>query len=303
MFDGFIDAVEERGIPLVIEANEDLVRVSRSIMRHGVTHRAQLIAAVDSLVVGRMQRRNYPRADQVLVCSPVEAQVLHRAARVNRIAVVPNVVSAVAGAGATDEIRALGFLGSYGYAPNEAAAIELMDEILPRVVALGGPKHAVLIGRDPTPRMQRSASTHPGVRITGEVPDVFAELRAAGLLVVPLRSGAGTRVKILEAAAGGIPIVSTPFGVEGLALRDGIEVLLATDPDDLARAVMRLHADPSLRRRLAGAARQAVEHTYSIEAGRAAVRAALEPLASRVDSLRAARRDSLIPETSTERAQ
>lgn len=278
IFDDFVEVVLARSIPLVIEANEDLLRVSRSIMRHGATARARVIAAVDSLVVGRMQRRNYPLAAQVIVCSPVEAQILGRAARIERLAVVPNVVSLGPRPEPAGEITSLGFLGSFGYAPNEAAALELVTEILPRVVALGGPNRALLVGRDPTPSMRRAAAAHPGARITGEVADPLAELWAAGILVVPLRSGAGTRVKILEAAAAGIPIVSTPFGVEGLALRHGVEVLLASEPDDIAAAVMRLHEDPMLRTRLSSAARDAVERLYSIEAGRRAMRAALEPI-------------------------
>ncbi len=277
-FDGFVDAVTARRIPLAIEANEDLLRASRSIVRHGATMRSRLVAGVDCLVVGRMQRRNYPRADRVLVCSPIEASVLRRATGVTQLRVVPNVVPAVPSPPPIGEITELAFLGSYRYAPNEAAAIELIEEVLPRVAALGGPDRAALIGRDPTPRMHRAAAAHPGVRISGEVPDVLAELAAAGLLVVPLRSGAGTRVKILEAAAAGIPIVSTPFGLEGLALRDGVEVLAATTPDAIAAAVMRLHRDPELRRRIAEAGRRAVTRTYSIEAGRAAVAAALETL-------------------------
>jgi glycosyltransferase involved in cell wall biosynthesis len=171
-----------------------------------------------------------------------------------------------------------------------------MTEILPRVAALGGPDRAVLVGRDPTARMRRAAEAHPGARITGEVADPIAELRDAGILVVPLRSGAGTRVKILEAAAAGIPIVSTPFGVEGLALRDEVEVLLAHSPDALAAAVMRLHHDPPLRRRLSAAARDAVERLYSIEAGRRAMRAALAPVSPALQSLlEEARLDPAIP--------
>jgi glycosyltransferase involved in cell wall biosynthesis len=284
-FDAFVGAVLTRHLPLAIEANEDLLRVSRSIVRHGATARARLVAAVDSLVVGRMQRRNYHRAAQVIVCSPVEADILGRAARIDRLAVVPNVVSIGPPPGSPGAITSLGFLGSYGYAPNETAALELMTEILPRVAALGGPDRAVLIGRDPTARMRRAAEAHPGARITGEVADPIAELRDAGILVVPLRSGAGTRVKILEAAAAGIPIVSTPFGVEGLALRHDVEVLLAHSPDALAAAVMRLHHDPPLRRRLSAAARDTVERLYSIEAGRRAMRAALAPVSPALQSL------------------
>ena len=81
-------------------------------------------------------------------------------------------------------------------------------------------------------------------------------------LLVPLRAAAGTRLKILEAAACGVPVVSTSVGAEGLELAEGQEIRIADSPDGFAAAVVELLADPSARRRQAAAARRRIEERY-----------------------------------------
>jgi glycosyltransferase involved in cell wall biosynthesis len=101
-----------------------------------------------------------------------------------------------------------------------------------------------------------------GVVVTGYVADLQPVLDQSALLVVPLLSGSGMRVKILEAFARGIPIVSTTIGVEGIDARHGEHLLVADSPEDFARAVARLLRDPDLAARLARAGRQLVEARY-----------------------------------------
>jgi glycosyltransferase involved in cell wall biosynthesis len=100
------------------------------------------------------------------------------------------------------------------------------------------------------------------VVVTGHVDDVRPYLARAGATIVPLRAGAGTRLKILEAMATGNGIVSTRIGAEGLDVRDGVDLLLADDPAAFAQAVIRVLTDPELRRRLGTSARQRVETRY-----------------------------------------
>ena len=87
---------------------------------------------------------------------------------------------------------------------------------MPVVRAAGGPSELVLIGSEPTAAITAAARLQDGVRLTGAVEDVIPELQQAGVLVVPLRAGGGTRIKILEAMAAGVPVISTPLGLEGL---------------------------------------------------------------------------------------
>lgn len=272
LFDGFLDAASQSGAKIVIEANEDLERVSRSIARRAISPRARVVAMVDSLVVRRQQRRNYVRADAVLVCSGVERNILSSYVERERIHVFPNTVPVPVGEPVCPPpAKALGFLGSYRYAPNEAAAIELIRDILPAVRGVGGPRKLILIGRGPTGRMYQLAAGNPDVSITGEVPEVAVRLREAGLLLAPLRSGAGTRVKILEAAAAGVPIVSTRFGVEGLELLPDRDLLIAETAIEFAAAVVRLQRSPDLRHALVRSARETVRRHNSPTAARTAL--------------------------------
>ena len=90
----------------------------------------------------------------------------------------------------------------------------------------------------------------PDVTVVGWVPAMDEELARADVVVVPLRYGSGTRVKILEAAAHRIPIVSTTLGAEGLGFEDGKHLLIADEPEDFASACVRLLQEPQLRRHL-----------------------------------------------------
>jgi glycosyltransferase involved in cell wall biosynthesis len=110
--------------------------------------------------------------------------------------------------------------------------------------------------------MRRAAERDPLVEITGEVEDVAVPLRAAGLLAVPVRAGAGTRIKILEAAAIGVPVVSTPLGAEGLGLVHERDVLIADTTGALADAIVRVARDGALRALMVrSATRVALAHT------------------------------------------
>ena len=122
-----------------------------------------------------------------------------------------------------------------------------------------------LIGRDPTPRLRAMAARDPHVIVTGEVPDVLPELRAAGVLAMPIASGAGSRIKALEAAAAGIPIVSTAFGMSGLAMTPHEDFLLAESPAEFADAIAALVRDADLRTRLAHNARARVTEEHARE--------------------------------------
>lgn len=270
-FGTFIDVARASGAAVVVDADESLVRVARSVAGSSGPWAKRLRAVLDLAAVGRMERREYSRVDQVWVISEVERRHFLRYLAPERVIAVPHVLPldqwTQANASAAlvrpiADVNAVAYVGWYGYPPNEAAALELANEIMPRVRALGGPRKLVLIGRDPTPRMRR-LTRDSDVVVTGEVPDVVPPMRDAGLLAVPLRSGGGVRVKILEAAAAGVPVVSTRFGIEGLGLGSGEGVLIADEWDDFAQAIVRLAADADLRSEITTRARALLIEAHS----------------------------------------
>jgi glycosyltransferase involved in cell wall biosynthesis len=114
-----------------------------------------------------------------------------------------------------------------------------------------------LVGRNPPPLVEALAG--PGVIVAGNAPSVQPWLDRAFASAIPLRAGSGTRIKILEAWAAGVPVVATRIAAEGLPYRDGHDLLLAETPGDFARALVKLHRDPKLAARLAAGGRKTVE--------------------------------------------
>jgi len=108
----------------------------------------------------------------------------------------------------------------------------------------------------------RAMPAADGVEIVGRVPDVLPRLADGDLFVAPLRLGGGTRLKILEAFAAGLPVVATSKAVEGLDVENGVHAMIADDAPGLARAILALLDDEDGRERLALAARRLVEEKY-----------------------------------------
>lgn len=287
-FGPFIDAARSTGASVVIDADESLVRAMGSVARSRAPAIQRLRAAMDGANASRFERREYRRVDQVWVSSPVEQAYFAKLLPNGDVQAIPNLApgsdSSVDDGAHTGRPTAIAFVGTYSYAPNEEAALELMRSIMPALDGVGLDLPLRIIGRDPTPAMFREAARHPKVGITGTVDDPVSELRRAGLTLVPIRSGAGSRIKILEAMAAGVPVVSTSKGYEGLAVRPDLELLRAETSDEFARATLRLESDPALRFQLVQAARRFVEESHSQAAVSISVSNAVASLGGRSDN-------------------
>lgn len=163
--------------------------------------------------------------------------------------------------GGAREPATLVFVGSMGYGPNVDAAVRFVREILPGLRATRPELRTIVVGKDPSPEVRALAG--PGVQVTGAVPDVRPYLRRATAMVVPLRIGGGTRLKIVEAMGAGTPVVSTYTGAEGLALEHREHLLLAGDNAAFAACVNELLDDPHLARDLARRAHERVSRLYT----------------------------------------
>ena len=261
----FIEIARQHGARVVLEADESLVDYNRSILRSKSTARARLRAAMDLLAVGRMERRDFTRADEVWLANESELARVQASLPSVKLRLVPNIAPPIPFEPA-GPVNAVGFVGFFRHPPNEEAAGYLARSVMPVVRAKGGPGDLRLIGRDPTNGLLALAARDSHVAVTGEVADVVPELRAAGVLAMPITSGGGSRIKALEAAAAGVPIVSTAFGMAGLALLAGRDFLDAESPSAFAEAITALANDADLRERLTSNARAAVAANHSREA-------------------------------------
>lgn len=154
------------------------------------------------------------------------------------------------------------FTGSMDWEPNLDAVAYFCEDIFPQVRSEFPSALFQIVGRNPHPRVKQLASEH--VEVTGTVPSVADYLHDATLVVVPLRIGGGTRLKIFEAMAMGKAVISTSIGAEGLGVTSGRDLVLADDPAGFAEAIISLIRDAGLRQRYElAAAKLAAQYDWS----------------------------------------
>jgi GT2 family glycosyltransferase/glycosyltransferase involved in cell wall biosynthesis len=156
----------------------------------------------------------------------------------------------------TREPFTLLFLGSFRHLPNQEALTWFLREVFPKVRAEEPRARVVVIGSDPPPR--HSLPEAEAIDLIGFVDDVREPLKHYALFVCPILSGSGVRVKLLEAFAAGIPVVSTRLGAEGLADKDGDLCALADDAPSFAAHIVKLLRDPETAAQMAERARAEV---------------------------------------------
>jgi glycosyltransferase involved in cell wall biosynthesis len=154
-------------------------------------------------------------------------------------------------------------LGALHYRPNLDGIRWFAREVLPRARRDVATATLTIVGPRPARDLVALARRQPGVvRVTGHVPDVTPYFARAGVVVVPVRVGAGMRVRILEAFARAVPVVTTTVGLEGIEAEPGRDVLVADTSEALAAAVARVLRDPALATALATRGRRLVEARY-----------------------------------------
>jgi len=224
----------------------------------------KLAGAVDLAALRRFERSAMAAMDAVVCCSDEDAVQVRALNPGAAVAIVPNGVDPAC---FQPRPEASGpptvlFVGTLDYPPNVDAVEYFCEAIRPRLLGRVPDLRVRIVGRNPVAGvLARNAA--PGVTVFGSVPDVRPHLAEATAVVVPLRVGGGTRIKILESLAAGRAVVSTSIGAEGLGLRHGQHLSIADDPESFARETAALLLDPSLRVRLAAAGRAEVLARYA----------------------------------------
>jgi len=228
----------------------------------GLLDRAQ--SSYEYLRALRYELRVLPRFDRVQVCSPDNGNyLLSFAPRLrgriddNRAGIATSRYEFRAGG---REPETMLFLGSFRHLPNQEGLNWFTHKVLPAVLKRKKKARLIIVGAEPPPR--HSLPHLPdNIELRGFVDDVREPLGRYAVFVCPILSGSGMRVKLLEAFAAGIPVVSTPLGAEGLAGKDGEICSLAADPLEFADKVVELFEDGEKARGLACRARERVVET------------------------------------------
>jgi len=222
----------------------------------------QLIARIKAALMQGWEAKWADRFDQVVTVSENDAKALRDMGVKTEITVVPNGIEPRPAPLPPGVGRNLVFVGNLRYPPNQDAARFMVSEVMPRLHRHDPGITLTIAGFDPPEDMLDGLSLD-GVEVIANAPELIALYEAACVVVVPLRAGGGTRIKILEAMALGRPVVATPVGAEGLDLVHGETVLFAKEADEFAAMVARLVADPSLQAYLVANGRRMIDSRYN----------------------------------------
>jgi glycosyltransferase involved in cell wall biosynthesis len=262
----------ERLPPLVVDSHNIDYELARQYARDGSSLARRLYAGVNWRKLRREELGAYRDADGVYLCSTADERRLLDQVPSARTAVIPNAADVeYYKPRSTDpprDGRTVVFFGILSYIPNIDGVIHLVRDIWPRIAEAHPKARCKIIGGRPPPSLLALAG--PRVELTGFVSDLRPHLAAAAAVVVPLRLGGGTRLKIVEAMAMGKAIVSTTLGAEGIEAVPGRDLLIEDEPAAFADAVNHLLTEPSLTARIGQSARALAVDRYAWSgAGRA----------------------------------
>ncbi len=224
----------------------------------------KLFASLQAKKMEAYERDISRRAKFVIAVSGLDADRMKKMFAITNVSAVPTGVDLdyfrkPATATTTDLI----FCGSMDWLPNVDAVEHFLLEIFPLIRAQRPETTFVIAGRSPDPRVLRAAEGMPGVSVTGKVPDMRPYLWASKISIVPIRIGGGTRLKVYECMAAGLPVVSTTIGAEGLAYTADQDILIADTPAAFAQHCLTLLSNEPTRQSIAAEALILVERSFS----------------------------------------
>jgi glycosyltransferase involved in cell wall biosynthesis len=249
----------------------------RLVIRHKVDHlhyeetaayrpwgEQKLLDLLEARRLKRYEDGKMPLFAGALVCSEDDGRVVSQQGRNLALRIIVN------GADVDyftlwrcpDPAPTLLILGTMHYYPNIDAAHHFFQTMYPALSAALPDLHVLVVGHGPPAEIQRYGEL-PGVVVTGSVPDVRPYMARSWVMAVPLRLGGGTRLKIVESMAAGLPVVSTTVGAQGLEVSDGVEIMLADAPEVFVGKCIQLLQDAPLREQMAARGRSMAEEKYS----------------------------------------
>jgi len=225
----------------------------------------RIVFKMEAAKMNRYEANALRRFQYIIAVSESDRNLMSKEVAPQKITVVPTGVDLTQFKAANDSEPAghqVIFLGSMDWEANVDAVSHFCQEIWPLVLSEVPDAKFRIVGRNPSPSVKRLASQ--SVEVTGTVPSVTEYLQAASVVVVPLRIGGGTRLKIFEAMATGKAVVSTTIGAEGLEVQDGKDIFLVDSPEAFAKRVVDVLRNSALRGRIGKAAAvTASKHDWS----------------------------------------
>lgn len=264
---GYLPAIREHSPTTCVSLGHHNIE-SHMLHRRASLHESGLLRSYferEARLLESHEKRLCPRFDLNITCSDLDTARLRDLTDADPVVTIPNGVDTTMLAPGTmkrDPNRLL-FVGTMNWYPNVDAMRFFLNEAWPLLTAAHPALQIDIIGNAPPQDLLRAAQRDPRVRVHGFVDDLQPYLQNAGIYVCPIRDGGGTKLKVLEAFASGIPMVAHPVACEGIEIQDGVHAVLASSAADFAAAVSRLMERTEERARLADSARRLVEERYS----------------------------------------
>ncbi len=255
--------IPESDAPVVLDEHNVefmlLARIART--EPGLARR--WFGRLEAIKARREEVAAWSRADGVVFTSASDLSVMHRIDPGKRARVVANGVDVDHFTPSAEPVdpSVIVFTGSINYRPNTDAVDYFNRQVFPSVRRLRPSARFIVVGQGAPSWLLQNAPA--GVEFTGQVEDVRPYLARASVVVAPLRSGSGTRLKILEALAMAKPVVTTAIGCEGLAVGDGEHVCVADEPELFAERIVGLMSDGEFAAELGNRGRELVVRDYS----------------------------------------
>jgi glycosyltransferase involved in cell wall biosynthesis len=251
--------------PLLLDCDENDALVYRRLaaLRRRCDPIEAALRELEADALARFAAMWLPRFDLVMAASDREIRSFAGLAR--REAVIPNVVELPVSRPRRRPGKRFSilFVGNLNYAPNADAMIWFVSRVWKRLQKMMNfQARLLIIGANP-PRAVARLRAVRGVEVTGAVANLAPFYQQADLAIVPIRAGGGTRIKIIEAAAHGVPLVVTRIAAEGTTFQPGVDMLVADHHASFLRACLLLAQDRAMASRLATQARAKVKRDYS----------------------------------------
>jgi polysaccharide biosynthesis protein PslH len=260
----YLDGLKFKNNPYTILTlhNVDYVRNNR-VMANTSPGVYKLFLYYNQLKFKQWEAESIMRYDKVIAVSCTDKGTIEQMGVPGEIDVVPNGVDteSLQMVAQRAVCKSILFVASMDSEANHDGALFFLERIYPIVKKKVPSASLFLVGRNPRSEL-KAYNNNEDIFVTGEVPEVRHYYEKAAVAVVPLRSGGGTRLKILEAMALGIPVVSTTVGCEGLDVENGKHLVVVDDPNLFAEAIIEIFDNDALYRSLVLASRKVVEERY-----------------------------------------
>ncbi len=260
-----------KGIPTVFDSVDSIALLFERALHSGPTWKSRLLARLDLTSTRHYESRLLERYPRVLVTSPQDKDALANLSKVKdanqRLLVLPNGVDLdyFTPLDVPRDPATLIFTGKMSYHANEAAALDLANQVMPLVWQDRPDVRLTLAGKDPSASLL-ALTSDPRITVTGTVPELPPYLAQATIAVLPIRYGVGIQNKVLEAMAMATPVISTPQATTALKTQAKETLRVANTPQAMAQEVLTLLKDETLRQRIGQAGRHYVEthHNWSV---------------------------------------